>query len=411
MLAGFHYDFDALPAALDVLRRTLRLAVVFGGDKQHTGAVIHPTGNPRPWKSYASVGYDIQGALQELGFQHVSTFCDDMRLTEQLADSGTQLVWLNSGGVQGIDPLSHTPGLLEMLGLPYLGHSPLRAALLDNKEQCKHALQSIGIATARFVTWHPRQGAFSPRTSPRFGTIFAGYDGPFVVKPVSGRASLHVHVVPNRELLPAVVRDVYQATHNSVLVEQFLAGREFCVAIGGPVTSSSGRLVKHDAPFAFSVTERIFTPDEMIVTSMDEKPITSERARPVDDPILERQLVQIARTIYRELDLRALVRVDLRAGTDGTLHVLEVNPKPDLTRPTSHVTSLVSIGLERHGMSYHDLILSLLADRLDDLLTYEADVTPALTRLLPCCSTRPRQPEPLALDDNVPAGVLAPVLG
>ncbi|WP_256890990.1 hypothetical protein [Cylindrospermopsis raciborskii] len=53
---------------------------------------------------------------------------------------------------------------------------------------------------------------------------------------------------------------------------------------------------------------------------------------------------------------------------------LEANPKPDLKRPNNIATSLVAEGLHEQRMNYEDLILSLLSDRLDYLLTYHQQI-------------------------------------
>jgi D-alanine-D-alanine ligase len=90
----------------------------------------------------------------------------------------------------------------------------------------------------------------------------------------------------------------------------------------------------------------------------------------------------MARQIYLNLELESIVRVDVRADAAGNLYVLEVNPKPDLKRPTPDVTSLVMSGLAEHGLDYEGLILSLLADRLDTLLRYHpGDVPHLISRL------------------------------
>ncbi|HEY3111266.1 MAG TPA: D-alanyl-alanine synthetase, partial [Chloroflexota bacterium] len=75
--------------------------------------------------------------------------------------------------------------------------------------------------------------------------------------------------------------------------------------------------------------------------------------------------------------------VDVRADAEGNLYVLEVNPKPDLKRPTADVTSLVTTGLAEHGLDYQSLMYSLLADRLDNLLHYHASDVRHLIALLP----------------------------
>ena len=149
----------------------LRIAVIYGGDKDQPGSVVNKTLNPRSWKSYESVARDIQVALWEIGFEHVVVLPDDMRLPQRLADEGVHLVWLNTGGVQGYNPVSHAPAMLEMLGIPYIGHDPLNAATLDNKDAFKRGLQALGITTAPFVTWHPaRRPAPHPRCGGRWRT-------------------------------------------------------------------------------------------------------------------------------------------------------------------------------------------------------------------------------------------------
>ena len=84
-------------------------------------------------------------------------------------------------------------------------------------------------------------------------------------------------------------------------------------------------------------------------------------------------VTDLMQRIYREFDLRSVVRVDIRADEAGKLHVLEANPKPDLKRPAPGVTSLVALGLPEQGMDYHDLIRGLLADRLYEILTRQPE--------------------------------------
>lgn len=380
----FIYDFHLLADYLDVLRQTLRIAVVYGGDKHVDGAVIHKTHNPRSWKSYETVARDIQTALRELGFRYVALIPDDMRLSQRLKEDNIHLVWLNTGGVQGYSPVTHTPSTLEMLGIPYVGHNPLNSTILDNKHLFKYELQSLGINTAPFITWNASQGMLKPHTNARFNEIFGDYSGPFVVKPVSGRASLLVSVVKRIDDLTTAATDVYRATNNTVVIEMFLPGREFCVSVCGGLICSQGQLTKISGPFAFSPVERSFEPGEDIFTSMDKKAITAERAHLIgdNDLLLKQQLLNLARKIYSGFSLNSLIRADIRADSDGTLYVLEANPKPDLKRPENNVISLVTIGLGEHNMSYSDLIYGMLADRLDYMLTYRTRTIQHIVDLL-----------------------------
>jgi D-alanine-D-alanine ligase len=366
-------DAVDLEVQIERLLPRLRLAVIFGGDKSTPGSVVYPSRNTRSWKSYEAVAADIAAALRRIGFHHVSLMPDDMHLGERLRREGVHMAWLNTGGIQGYNPTAHAPSMLEMFGVPYVGHDPLTATTLDNKHAFKREAHCAGLPTAAFATWHMSRGPFRPEINSRFQLAFGDYAGPFVVKPVSGRASLHVHVVEDRAGLPDAVAEVYAATENLVLIEKYLSGREFCIAVAGPVTARGQHLMRRSEPFSFAAVERVLSHDEKIFTSMDLRPITKDRCHRLDAnryPALSSDLHRLARDVYLEFNLGSLIRIDLRTDETGALKILEANPKPDLKLPAGEVTSLISEGLAETGMEYDDLILSLLADRVDFLLTH-----------------------------------------
>lgn len=359
--------FDRLRDNLDRLRETLRVAVIYNGDRTAEGAVLHRTHNPRSEKSYRPVAEDIAEGLKRAGFRHVLLLPDDLSLAQRLRDEAVDLAWLNTAGVQGYDAVAHTPSLLEMAGIPYVGHRPLLAVTLDNKQVFKRECAGLGLPTPEFMVWDGTWGTLDVGRLQQFDRIFGDYAGPFVVKPVTGRASQHVHLVPGRAGLVETVAEVYRQTLNQVLVERFVGGAEYCVAVSGRVVAPGGRLQQLDQPFVFSALERLLEPDEKIFTSMDVRPITQDRTRllgPADGAIYD-ELVRLARRVHTEFQLRALVRLDIRADDKGRLFILEANPKPDLKRPDAKQTSLVCVGLGAHGMNYEDLLLSQLIDRLE----------------------------------------------
>jgi D-alanine-D-alanine ligase len=369
---------------IERLQSRLRLAVIFGGSKSTPGSVVYPSSNSRSWKSYESVAQDIAGSLRRLGFRHVQAMPEDMYLGDRLRREEIHLAWLNTGGVQGYNSVAHAPATLEMLGVPYIGHDPLSATTLDNKHAFKREAVCAGLPTAPFCIWHMARGAFRPDMNSLFRAAFEGYPGPFIVKPVSGRASLHVHVVEDAAALPDMVAEVYRATQNVVLIEKYLSGREFCIAVAGPVVARGGRLKRSVDPFTFSILERIFSPHEKIFTSMDVRPITKDRFRALDqrDAKLVERMRQLACQVFREFNLSSLIRIDMRADENGKLCILEANPKPDLKRPVEGRTSLIAAGLAESGMDYDDLILSLLADRLDYLFAHRRGTVQHIIDLL-----------------------------
>lgn len=353
---------------LELLKTRLKIAVVYGGDKSAEGAVINQRANQRPWKSYKSVAEDIAGALGRLGFRFVDLIPEDMQLGERIRSKGIHMAWLNTGGVQGRNPMVHAASMLEMLGVSYVGHDPLTAGILDNKHVFKREMRALGLPTAPFIVSYCGDAPFLPESDENFQLTFGAYDGPFIIKPTTGRASLNVHFVQSRADLADVVSETKRETDTHVLIEKFMSGREYCVAVCGPVTASGGELIRHGEPFVFSATERLLDPGEHFFTSKDIRPIEASRFRqltPSGDGEVLAGLEDLAKKVYRGLHLESIVRLDVRADASGELNLLEANPKPDLQQPSETRTSLVCGNLDAHGMSYDDLILSLISSQID----------------------------------------------
>ena len=163
---------EELQRQVEHLMSRLCIAVVYGGDKSSEGAVINRTFNPRSWKSYQLVAEDIANALKRIGFQQIHVVPEDMQLGERLRSLGVHIAWLNSGGVQGYNPMAHAAAMLEMFGIPYVGHDPLTAGMLDNKHVFKRELTALGFPTAPFVVSHFASGPFDPKMSRRFKEAF-----------------------------------------------------------------------------------------------------------------------------------------------------------------------------------------------------------------------------------------------
>src|SRR5262249_50761183 len=147
-------DMELLEQRIERLKSRVRLAVIFGGDKSISGSVVYRSHNTRSWKSYEAVATDITESLRRLGFRNVDMLPDDMRLGDRLRRQAIHMAWLNTGGTQGYDSAAHACAMLEMMGVPYVGHDPLAASTLDMKHAFKRAAVCAGIPTAPFITWN-----------------------------------------------------------------------------------------------------------------------------------------------------------------------------------------------------------------------------------------------------------------
>src|ERR1700739_1907805 len=87
-------DTVVLQRAIERLLPRLRLAVIFGGDKQSAGSVLYQAHNTRSWKSYQAVAQDIATSLRRIGCGHVEVIPEDMQLGERLRRDGIHMAWL-----------------------------------------------------------------------------------------------------------------------------------------------------------------------------------------------------------------------------------------------------------------------------------------------------------------------------
>ena len=55
--------------------------------------------------------------------------------------------------------------------------------------------------------------------------------------------------------LASTLAFLYEQTGNLVLIEKYLSGREFCIAVAGPMTARDGMLWRGKEPFAFGALE------------------------------------------------------------------------------------------------------------------------------------------------------------
>ncbi len=376
-----HNVIAALSNNHNRLKQHLSIAVIHGGNKYDEGSCFYKTHNPRATKSYESVAQQIAEALRNAGYRHVITLPENAQLLEQLHSHGIDIVFCNSGGLQGYNPMSHLPAILEMVGLPYVGHNPLNATQLDNKHLFKQALTDLGIPTPTFLVCHNCNQSFEEfkaRIEQRFGQS----NGPYIVKPTSGRASIYVNYAKDINEAWLLTQETIKKTSHTVLVEEYLPGREFVVAVGGPIVKNNNRLNALDTPFAFSVIERKLEDNEYVFTSMDKKAISSNRLVSVDNEELIQKINLLGQQVHAGLCLQGLVRVDIRMNANGQLSVMEANPKPDLTRPGPHKTSLVCHGLPKERMSYEELIESQLLNAISLRMKTLPDSMPHICRLL-----------------------------
>ncbi len=262
-------------------------------------------------------------------------------LFEAFGDSSEAVVFPLIHGTIGED--GSLQGLLDVVGVPYVGAGVLASALCMEKDMAKAVLHHAGIPQGVFRTVD--SPGLTPAQAERLGEEL-GF--PCFVKPAAQGSSVGVAKVDSSDALLKAVGAALDYGERA-LVEAFVAGREIEVAVMGnehPQSSAPGEIVPSQDFYDYR-DKYVLGQAELLIPAPLTAPTTAA-AR------------ELALTTYRTLQVEGLARVDLFLTGSGDLLVNEVNTLPGFT-PISMYPKL----WEYEGLSYSELITKLVEYAFD----------------------------------------------
>ena len=136
----------------------MKIAVVYNRDSQN---VINLFGIPNREKYGKEAIQRIVDGLKKFGHQ-VKAFEADKDLIRKLEEFMPKvlkserpgMVFNLSYGIQGQARYTHVPGMLEMVGIPYVGSGPLAHSLALDKVVAKMVFRHDHHTLFNFLTWN-----------------------------------------------------------------------------------------------------------------------------------------------------------------------------------------------------------------------------------------------------------------
>jgi len=263
----------------------------------------------------------------------------------EVVDNGTRVLWPDStlsreltvagadgprslGAVDLVFPILHGPfgedgtvqGMLELLGLPYVGSGVLASSLGMDKHFTKTVFQQAALPVAPWRTITAEDWAEAP------GTAYAALEElglPVFVKPARAGSSVGVSKVSTREQLAAAMA-VGLAEDDKVLIESGLAGRELEVAVlqgrpGEPTRASvAGEVVVSGRDFYDFAAKYLDAPGVDLVCPAD---LGAEELG---------EMQALAIRAFDAIGAAGLARVDFFL-TEGGWVINEINTMPGFT--------------------------------------------------------------------------------
>ncbi len=299
---------------------------------------------------------DIKAALDTIGYK-ASIFNVDSnigRLIDYLREQKPDLIFnlvecVENESIQEMN----VAGLYELMKIPYTGANPMTLGTALNKARVKEILTYHGITTPKFQLVKASE-KIAVRDDLRF---------PLIVKPSREDASVGisddsiVHTVID---LKKRIRYIHQEFDQAALIEEYIEGREFNVAIVG-----------HKKPIVLPISEIDFsglTDGMHHIVSYAAKwmhgTVAYEGTKGVCpaniSPTLESQFKEIALKCYQLIGCRDYARVDFRLSKENVPYVLEVNPNPDISDDAGFARSA-----RAYGLSFPQVVTKIVESALE----------------------------------------------
>jgi D-alanine-D-alanine ligase-like ATP-grasp enzyme len=328
--------------------------------------VIDGIRKPMKPGGYSDSGADIAYVLRQAGVPIATpvanpdpthdldwVFPDTAEGIAQAQANGAQVLWLNTILFRG-----HPIEAYLAQGGHVVGQPPKLVERYDDKWTTNELLRKEGlpIPLAHILE--------RPEVLP------VSFSFPVVLKPIRGRGSAGVELIPDATHLASRLQEVLATGDfgNAVLVEQFLAGQEITITIMPP-----GHYLL-DGKEQVQPQHWSLPPVRRFNHQAGIAPYNGTVAITENSAVLEaaelaspnvRQVMQQCATAAQLVGAKAPIRIDCRQqAAEGKYYLFDLNMKPNMTgaaRPgRENQDSLSALAARAIGWSYPDLLLAML---------------------------------------------------
>ena len=246
------------------------------------------------------------------------------------------------------------PSIFEILRIPYTGSDPLTLNLCLDKARTKEILSFYNIPTPTFKVIDKKNST----------DILSFSSFPLIVKPLHEGSSKGIYnssyVINQKELKDEIDR-IISVYNQPAIVEEYLSGREFTVALlgnGDAVTVLP--IIEFDFNLLPNGTNKIYSYEEKWVWDTVENKLSGIHKCPVEvSDKLKTKIEDVSKRAFKVLKCRDWCRIDIRLDKNEVPNIIELNPLPGvIPNPDAH--SCFPLAARMAGMSYSQLINSVL---------------------------------------------------
>jgi len=347
----------------------LRVAIVYGGQSaEHEISILSAryvlAALDRSRFEPLLIGINKEGQwIQQAEAKLLATCSDSERVVLQTGNAVNPLSFFAATNVAVVFPVLHgskgedgaMQGLLEMVGVPYVGAGVLGSALGMDKDVMKRLLIEAGIPVAKYMAFRQSEFEQQPLAVCRKAACL-GF--PLFTKPANLGSSVGIRKVTAMKHLRAAIAFALQFDEKT-LVEEAISfssgGRELeCAVLGGdePEASVVGEIIVTSADGFYSYAAKyVDAQGATLAIPADIYRATVKRVQ------------RLAIRTFQVLECYGLARVDFFLTARGRLLVNEINTLPGFAAVSMYpklwhasglaggdlVTRLIELALLRHA--------------------------------------------------------------
>jgi D-alanine-D-alanine ligase len=296
--------------------------------------------------------HTIRAVESALATRHRVTLVEaDLDAFETFRHLRPDLVFNLAEGLLGSSREAQIPAMLEMLDLPYTGSDPVTLGICLDKRRTKEILACHGVPTPHFALVHS------------LAEIPSHLRYPLMVKPIlegSSKGVTDSALVTDDSALARQLGWVLETYRQPALVEEFLPGREFTVALLGNVPHLRVLpIVEINFDTLPAGVNPIYSYEAKWVWDREENPLQIFTCPATLDPGLQDEIEQLCRRAFCVLGCRDWCRIDVRLDALGRANIIELNPLPGIL-PRPEQNSCFPKAARAAGLSYEQLICGVV---------------------------------------------------
>ncbi len=247
-------------------------------------------------------------------------------------------------GFGGESREAQVPAILEMLGIPYTGPTPLAAAITHDKPTTQRILACHGLLVPRFQAFNTPNDVLRP------DMVF-----PLFIKPAHEGTGIGIHndsIARNEAQLRNKVAQVVADYQQPAMVETYIEGKDITCGLTGngddvhfyPITEVDFSGYPHELEPIYGVEQKV-----------DYESYYRNKCPAPLGEALTAEIRRLTHEVFLVTGCRDFARVDFRLTESGQPYILEINGLPGIT-PFSDLTLMA----QAEGLTHADLVCNVL---------------------------------------------------